>query len=112
MTGMNDIRDVEVSGLTMQQPPENRLDFEPYDIYRKLTRKEKQAMQKKIQEDTVKFASGLDERVLPQMPNTKKSSVLAKRRFLGIIAERQARLQAQIDWLRREQEKNRKQEEA
>ena len=111
MTGMNDIRDVEVSGLTMQQPPENKDDFQSYDIYRKITQKEKQAMQKKIQKDTVKFAAGLDEKILPQMPNTKKSSVLAKRRFLGISAERQARLQAQIDWLRREQEKNRKEEE-
>ena len=49
MTGMIDTRDVEVSGLTMQQPPENTDDFQSYDIYRKLTQKEKQAMQKKIQ---------------------------------------------------------------
>ena len=77
-----------------------------YDIYRNLTRKERQAMEKKIQEDTVKF----DEEVLPMMPNTKHSNVLAKRRFLGIVANRQARLQAQIDWLHAEQERNRKDE--
>lgn len=81
-----------------------------YDIYRNLTRKERQAMEKKIQEDTVKFAAGLDEKVLPMMPNTKHSNVLAKRRFLGIVSNRQARLQAQIDWLRAEQERNRKDE--
>ena len=81
-----------------------------YDIYRNLTRKERQAMEKKIQEDTVKFAAGLDEKVLPMMPNTKHSTVLAKRRFLGIVANRQARLQAQIDWLHAEQERNRKDE--
>jgi len=85
--------------------PENRLDFEPYDIYRKLTPKEKRDMQKKIQDDTVKFAGELDDKVLPKMPNTKKSTVLAKRRFLGIVAARQARLQAQIEWLHAEQEK-------
>ena len=104
-------RDVEVSGLTMQQPPDNRLDFEPYDVFRKLTRKEKQAMDKKIQEDTVRFSVGLDEKILPMMPNTKHSTVVGKRNFLGIVANRQAKLQAQIDWLRREQEKNRKEEQ-
>jgi len=90
--------------------PENRDDFEPYDIYRKLTAKEKRNMQQQIQANTVKYAAALDEQILPKMPNTKKATVLAKRRFLGIIAERQARLQAQIDWLHREQEKNRKEE--
>lgn len=107
---MTDERDVEMSGLTIQQPPQNQQGFSSYDIYRKLTRKERQEMQKKMQEDTVKFAAALDEKILPQMPNTKHSTVLAKRRFLGIIAERQARLQAQIDWLHREQERNRKDE--
>ena len=91
--------------------PENRLGYEPYDIYRKLTRKERQAMQEKIEQNTVKFAAALDEEILPTMPKTKKSTVLAKRRFLGIIAERQARLQAQIEWLHAEQEKNRKLQE-
>jgi len=81
---------------------ENKI--EPYNIYQNLTPAEKRAMKEKIQHDTVKFAAALDERVLPMMPNTKKSSVLAKRRFLGIIAERQARLQAQIDWLHSQQE--------
>ena len=51
---------------------------------------------------------GLDERVLPAMPKTKKATVQGKRNFLKIIAERQARLQAQIDWLHSEQEKYRK----
>ena len=81
-----------------------------YDIYRNLTRKERQAMEKKIQEDTVKFATGLDETILPMMPNTKHSTVVGKRNFLGIVANRQARLQAQTEWLRAEQERNRKDE--
>ena len=93
------------------QVPENSLDYKPYDIYRRLTRKERQAMQEKIEQNTVKFAAGLDESILPTMPKTKHATVLAKRRFLGIIAERQARLQAQIDWLHAEQEKNRKLQE-
>ena len=91
--------------------PENRLDYEPHDIYRKLTRKERQTMQEKIEQNTVKFAAALDEEILPTMPKTKRATVLAKRRFLGIIAERQARLQAQIEWLHAEQEKNRKLQE-
>lgn len=105
---MDTTRDVDVSYLTAIQPPENSLDFKSYDIYRKLTAKEKLAMKEKIEQNTVKFAKELDESFLPTMPKTKKSSVLAKRRFLGIMAERQARLQAQIDWLHAEQEKNRK----
>lgn len=90
------------------QAPENSLDYRPYDIYRKLSRKERAAMEEKIEQDTVKFAKELDESFLPTMPKTKKSSVLGKRHFLGIIAARQARLQAQIDWLHAEQEKNRR----
>lgn len=105
---MTDTRDVEVSYLTAIQPPENSLDFQSYDIYRKLTKAERKQMQVNIEQDTIKFASALDEEMLPTMPKTKYANVLAKRRFLGIIAERQARLKAQIDWLHAEQEKYRK----
>lgn len=108
---MTDARDVEVSYLTAIQPPENSLEFQSYDIYRKLTKAERKQMEAKIEQDTIKFASALDEELLPTMPKTKHANVLAKRRFLGIIAERQARLQAQIDWLHAEQEKHRKLDE-
>ena len=108
---MTDMRDVEYSYLTAVQPPENSLEFQSYDIYHKLSRKERAEMQKQIQEDTVKFSAELDDKVLPTMPNTKHSTVLGKRNFLGIVANRQARLQAQIDWLRREQERNRREED-
>ena len=87
--------------------PENRSDYKPYDIYRKLTKKERAEMQKRIQENTVKFATALDEKTLPLMPNTKYSTVRGKRHFLGIIAERQAKLQEQNEWIRKEQEKHR-----
>ena len=103
--------DVTASHLTAIQPPENNLDFKSYDIYRKLTQKEKRAMQQKIQDDTVKFAAALDEEMLPTMPHTKKSTVLGKRSFLGIVAARQARLQAQIDWLHTEQEKHKQEDD-
>ncbi len=100
--------DVEVSYLTEMQPPENSLEFKSYDIYRKLSPKQKKQMQEKIEQDTVKFASALDEEMLPTMPRTRYASISSKRRFLGIVAERQARLQAQIDWLAGEQEYYRK----
>lgn len=108
---MTDAMDVEVSYLTEIQPPENSLEFQSYDIYRKLTKAERKQMEAKIEQDTIKFASALDEEMLPAMPKTKHSSVLAKRKFLGIIAERQARLKAQVDWLHAEQEKYRKLQE-
>lgn len=58
---------------------------------------------KKVESDTVKFARALDEKVLPLMPK-KNASIMAQRQFLGIIAERQAKLQAQIEWLHSQQE--------
>ena len=100
-----------VHSRLMPDPPENRDDYVPYDVYRKLKRKEKTEMQKRIQENTVKYAAGLDEKVLPLMPNTKYSSVRGKRSFLGIYAERQARLEEQINWLHSEQEKHRRLQE-
>lgn len=84
--------------------PENKLDFQPYDIYRKLTKKEKQAMANQIREDSVRFAAELDEKVLPQMPNTKHSTLQGKRNFLSIIAVREAKRIAQVKWLRASQE--------
>ena len=59
---------------------------------------------KKVEANTVKFARALDEKVLPLMPKNKNAFIGAQRQFLGIIAERQARLQAQIDWLHERQE--------
>lgn len=78
------------------------------DIYQNLTRKEKNEMQESIEKNAVKFSSALDEKILPLMPKTKNATLQGKRNFLKIIAERQARLQSQIDWLHREQEKYRK----
>ena len=78
------------------------------DIYKNLTRKEKNEMQESIEKNAVKFSAALDEKILPMMPKTKNATLQGKRNFLKIIAERQARLQAQIEWLHREQEKYRK----
>lgn len=58
----------------------------------------------RIEENTIKFAGVLDERILPKMPKGKNVSIRAQRNLLGIIAERQAKLQAQIDWIRERQE--------
>ena len=102
----------DVTSSSYGNPPENKEDYKAYDIYRKLDGKEKKAMQKNIEKYSVKFSAGLDERVLPAMPKTRNATLQGKRNFLKIIAERQARLQAQIDWLHREQEKHRQEEQA
>ena len=78
------------------------------DIYKNLTRKEKKEMQESIEKNAVKFSAALDGKILPMMPKTKNATLQGKRNFLKIIAERQARLQAQIDWLKNTQEKYRK----
>ena len=98
----------DVTSSSYGNTPENKEDYKAYDIYRKLDGKEKKAMQENIEKYSVKFSAGLDERVLPTMPKNKKATVQGKRNFLKIIAERQARLQAQIDWLKNTQEKYRK----
>jgi len=63
---------------------------------------------KEIEKVAVKYASALDEKVLPLMPKTKYASTVAQRQFLGIIAERKAKLERQVKWLHSEQEKYRK----
>ena len=88
--------------------PENKTDYKRCDIYRNMAAKEKIESENKVREDTIKFASELDEKILPLMPKSKNASLIAQRQLLGIIAERQARLQAQIDWLKNTQEKYRK----
>ena len=92
--------------------PQDKYDYTPHDIYRNLTRKEKMLQDEQIRKNTVKFASELDKEILPKMPIVKNhifkaGALRAQRQFLGIIAERQARLQAQIEWLQAEQEKHR-----
>ena len=87
--------------------PENSMDYRPYDIYRKFTPKERREMQEQIEKDTVRYATELDEKVLPMMPKTKKADVYYKRQFLGIMASRQAKLDAQKRWLKAEQAKHR-----
>ena len=98
----------DVTSSIYGNPPENKEDYKAYDIYRKLDGKEKKAMQESIEKYSVKFSAGLDEKVLPVMPKTKNATLQGKRNFLKIIAERQARLQVQIEWLRNEQERYRK----
>lgn len=98
----------DVTESRLLKAPENRINFKPYDIYHKMSQTEKKQMWDKLQKDTVKFSAGLDEKVLPLMPKNKSATISGKRNFLKIYAERQAKLQAQIDWLRNEQEKHRK----
>ena len=59
-------------------------------------------MKDSIQENTIKYNEALVEKLIPLMP--KKGSMSAKLHFCGIVAERQARLQQQIDWLAERQE--------
>lgn len=92
--------------------PQDLKDYAPYDIYRKLTRKERMLQDEQIRKNTAKYSAELDTEILPKMPTVKNPALKAhalrsQRQFLGIIAERQARLQAQIEWLQAEQEKHR-----
>ena len=45
----------------------------------------------------MKYAEALDEEILPHI--TGQMNLRGKRNFLHVIAERQAKLQAQIDWI-------------
>lgn len=59
-------------------------------------------MSKSVQENTLKYNEALIDEILPKMP--KKGSLKAKLAFCAVIAERQARLQAQLEWLEKEKE--------
>lgn len=63
-------------------------------------------MSKSVQENTLKYNEALIDEILPKMP--KKGSLKAKLAFCAVIAERQAKLQAQIDWLAEQKEYYRK----
>ena len=63
-------------------------------------------MDKSIQENTLKFNEALIEEILPKMPA--KGSLKAKLAFCAVIAERQAKLQRQQEWLEETQEYYRK----
>lgn len=71
----------------------------------------------KMQENVDKYSDALFQKVLPNMKgymgiwNKEVPPPLnGKRNLLYVIAKRQARLQAQIEWLRMEQEKHRQEE--
>ena len=63
-------------------------------------------MDKSVRENTIKFNECLIDEILPLMP--KKGTMRAKLTFCAIIAERQAKLQAQAEWLEERQEYYRK----
>lgn len=63
-------------------------------------------MKNSIQENTIKYNEALIDELLPMMP--KNGNLRAKLSFCAVIAERQAKLQAQIDWLAEQQEYYRK----
>ena len=102
--------------------PKNRLDFKGWDIYRNLSFREKAEMRKQIETNTIKYHKALTEEILPKLDGLtlteeakegtwmkpRKATMPEKNRLLFIIANRQAKLQRQIDWLRSEQERNRK----
>lgn len=58
----------------------------------------------KIEEDSIRFSHELDDKILPLMPKGNNVSVMAQRQFLSIIAERKAKLYAQVEWLHKQQE--------
>lgn len=63
-------------------------------------------MSKSVQENTLKYNEALIDELLPMMP--KNGKLRAKLSFCAVIAERQAKLQAQIDWLAEQKEYYRK----
>ena len=63
-------------------------------------------MKNSIQENAIKYNEMLVDEILPLMP--KKGKLRAKLTFCAIVAERQAKLQAQIDWLAERKEYYRK----
>ena len=63
-------------------------------------------MSKSVQENTLKYNEALIDEILPKMP--KKGSLKSKLAFCAVIAERQAKLQRQQEWLEETQEYYRK----
>lgn len=76
-----------------------------------------------IEENTVKYAKGLQEELLPKMKGLtftevtidgeiwhkpRKATLQEKLKLINVIAERQARLQEQLDWLAERKEYYRK----
>lgn len=59
-------------------------------------------MSKSVQENTLKYNEALIDEILPKMP--KKGNLKSKLAFCAVIAERQAKLQAQLEWLEKEKE--------
>lgn len=110
----------EINGLVAA--PENRPNFEGYDIYRGCSLQDKRLMDKQILKNTIKFHSKLTEEILPKLDGLtfteeaddrtwmkpRKATMPEKNRLIFIIANRQAKLQRQIDWLKNEQERNRR----
>ena len=126
---MEEVKNIPAENVAVSRygnPPENKADYNPYDIYRGCTKKERRMIQEQIEADTIKFIGGLTERMLPDMKNVtvtdidkdgkwmkpRKATMKEKNKLLFVTAQRQARLQAQIDWLHREQEKHRQEEQA
>ena len=75
--------------------------------------------QKQIEANTERYNEELTQKVLPCMKGymgiwskEEPPPLNAKRNLLYVMAKRQARLQAQIDWLHMEQEKHRQEEHA
>ena len=95
---------------------------EVIDIYRGCSKQDKKFMDKQIVKNTIKFHSKLTEEILPKLDGLtfteeaddgtwmkpRKATMPEKNRLLFIIANRQAKLQRQIDWLKNEQERNRR----
>ena len=113
----------EMNGLI--PAPENKPNFEGYDIYRGCSRQDKRFMDKQMVKNTIKYHSKLTEEILPKMDKLtfeedvlrddgtverlkpRKATMQEKNKLLFVMANRQAKLQAQIDWLKNTQEKYR-----
>ena len=79
-----------------------------------------------VEKNTIKFSKALEDEWLPKMTKLtyeedvlhedgtvgrlkpRKATLQEKLKFCHVYAERQARLQKQIDWLKAEQERHRK----
>ena len=95
------------------------------NIYANVPYRDKRYMDKQINKNTIKFHTALTEDLLPKMEKMtveedvmhedgtverlkpRQATMQEKNKLLFAMANRQAKLQSQIEWLRSEQERHR-----
>ena len=98
------------------------------NVYANMPYRDKRYMEKQINKNTIKYHTALTEDILPKMENLtfeedvlrddgtverlkpRRATMQEKNKLLFVMANRQAKLQAQIDWLHAEQAKHTKED--